>query len=154
MKPDTDQTDAPERPSLAGCRILLAEDDPTSQVLVVGILEKAGVEITAVEDGKLALDSALAARGNGNPFDIILMDIQMPLMGGDEATKLLRDKGYSKAIIALTAHTMDGDREKYLEIRFNDYATKPIARAKLIETIHQHWVGAEAVPATQLGVAP
>ena len=130
----------------AGGLILLAEDNATNQVLVVGILERAGAQITAVKDGKLALDAALAARENGNPFDIILMDIQMPLMGGDEATKLLRDRGYTKPIIALTAHAMEGDREKYLEMEFDDYATKPIKRAKLIETINQHWAGVEAVP--------
>ena len=153
LKPDTDEIPTPERPSLQGCRILLAEDNPTDRILVVGILKKAGAEITAVKDGKLALDAALATRDKGNPFDIILMDVEMPLMGGDEATELLRGKAYTKTIIALTANSMDGDREKYLEIGFNEVATKPINRTKLIETIRRHWVGAEAVPTMQHGVA-
>jgi len=153
LKPDTDEIPTPERPSLQGCRILLAEDNPTNRILVVGILKKAGAEITAVKDGKLALDAALATRDVGNPFDIILMDVEMPLMGGDEATELLRGKAYTETIIALTANSMEGDREKYLEIGFNEVATKPINRTKLIETIRRHWVGAEAAPTTQHGVA-
>ncbi len=147
-KTNADQTERPVRPRLQNCRILLAEDNPTNQVLIVGILKKAGAEITTVKDGKLALDAALAARDNGNQFDIILMDIQMPLMGGDEATKLLREWGYTGKIISLTADTTDGDQQRYIKMGFDDSACKPINRAKLIETIHQQWVDAEATPAT------
>ncbi len=146
--PDSDPIESPKLPPLHACRILLAEDNPTNQVLVVGILKKAGAEITAVKDGMLAFDAALAAQNECKPFDVILMDIEMPLMDGDEVTKRLRDQGYTKPIIALTAHVMNGDRVKYLEIGFDDYATKPINRVKLMETIRQHWVGAAVLPAT------
>ena len=74
-------------------------------------------------------------------------------MGGDEATSLLCGKAHAKTRIALAELAMGGDREKYLEIGFNDYATKPIMRVRLIETIQQHRSGAESVPATRHRVA-
>ncbi len=147
QRPDTDLIETPLRLPLQGCRILLAEDNPTNLLLVSGILKKSGAVITAVNNGKLALDTALAARDRGSPFDIILMDIQMPIMGGDEATKLLRDDGYGETIIALTAHAMEGDREKYLEFGFDDYETKPINRAKLIENISAYFENREIIVA-------
>jgi len=143
-KPDTEQVETLRRPCLQACRILLAEDNATNQVLVAGILKKAGAEVTAVKDGKLAFDAALAARDDGNQFDIILMDIQMPLMCGDEATKLLREEGYAGKIISLTADSTDGDQQRYIKMGFDDSAWKPINRTKLIETIQHQWVGAEA----------
>jgi len=143
------QTEMPERPALHGCRILLAEDNTTNQVLVVGILEKAGAEITAVKDGRLALDASLAAQDDDNPFDIILMDIQMPLMGGDEATTLLREKGYTGKIIAFTAETTNGDRQRFFNMGFDDSACKPINRTKLIETIQRQLVGAAGTVVSQ-----
>ncbi len=129
---------------LYGIRILLAEDNPTNQVLLVGILKKAGAEIIVVKDGKLALDAALAARDDGDSFDVVLMDMQMPVMDGYEATGRLRQKGYTGAIIALTAHAMASDREKCIKAGCDDYATKPINRTKLIGTIRRHSAPAEA----------
>ncbi len=127
-----------------GCRILLAEDDLANQVLAVAMLKKTGADITTITDGRLALHAALAAHKEGKPFDVILMDIQMPKMGGDEATRTLRAEGYTNSIIALTAHAIEGDRQKYMELGFDDYVTKPINRKNLIRTIYQHWNGAEA----------
>ncbi len=143
MQLDREKNDLPDEPSLIGCRILLAEDDPANQVLAMEMLKKPGADITAVANGESALNAALVASSNGNPFDVILMDIQMPKLGGEEATRTLRDKGYTNTIIALTAHAIEGDRKKYLEFGFDDYATKPINRIQLIQTICQHWDGAE-----------
>jgi len=105
-------------------------------------LQKAGASITIRENGKLALDAALAARDQGRPFDVILMDIQMPTMSGDEAMKRLREHGYTDPIIAFTANSMDDDRQIVLRSGFDDFTTKPINATELINTIYQHWGGA------------
>ncbi len=95
---------------LAGCNILLAEDGPDNQNLISFVLKKAGAKVTIVENGQLAVDSTLDALIAGNPFHVVLMDMQMPVLDGYVATALLRSKGYSGHIIALTAHAMDSQQ--------------------------------------------
>lgn len=116
-------------------QILLVEDSLDNQKLISRILEKQGASVTFAENGKIGVECASQAWENGTPFDVILMDIQMPVMDGYEATSLLRQKGYNSPIVALTAHAMSGDREKCLRAGCDDYATKPISREKLIKLI-------------------
>jgi PAS domain S-box-containing protein len=111
-----------------GCRILLAEDNPVNQELVVRILEKQGHTVVVTRDGREAL--AALDRPVSGKVDLILMDLQMPEMGGLEATALIREKekvtGRHIPIVAITAHALKGDRERCLEAGMDAYLAKPI----------------------------
>lgn len=114
-----------------GLRILLAEDDPSNQFPVQRMLEKAGHVVTLVENGRQAVVSL-----QDQNFDCILMDIQMPVMDGIEATRLIRTSASSESkrkipIIALTAYAMSGDRERFLMAGMDDYLAKPVSMADL-----------------------
>jgi PAS domain S-box-containing protein len=114
----------------AALRILVAEDNPVNQKLARAMLEKDGHQVTIVASGQDAVDAS--AKGG---FDLILMDIQMPVLDGVEATAMIRSReGNSKAhvpIVALTAHAMTGDKERYLLAGMDAYVSKPIRREEL-----------------------
>ena len=114
-------------------RILIAEDCTDNQRIFQFFLEHAGATIELVEDGAQALGAVAAAGSSGKPFDIILMDMDMPMMDGYEATRMLRATGCRTPIIALTAHALSGDRSKCLAAGCNDYIPKPVDRAHLID---------------------
>ena len=120
--------------ALRGAQILLAEDEPINRVLTETLLRQAGVEVTAVENGQLAVREA-----KKRCYDVILMDVQMPVMDGLEATRKIRDHerqhGGHQCIIALTALAMQGDREKCLQAGMDDYLTKPVEKADLIDIL-------------------
>ncbi|MCP4005407.1 MAG: response regulator [bacterium] len=116
-------------------RVLLAEDGPDNQKLISLVLKKAGLSVTVAENGLVAYEKAAAALDAGDPFDVILMDMQMPEMDGYDATRALRRDGYQGPIIALTAQTMTGDREKCLGIGCDEYTTKPIIRDELLRLV-------------------
>lgn len=122
---------------LKDCRILLAEDGPDNQRLIAFLLKKAGSEVTIAENGQEAVDLALASREEGKPFDLILMDMQMPLMDGYNATRILREQNWSGPIIALTAHAMKEHRLKCLDAGCNEYMAKPIDRYSLLQILSQ-----------------
>ncbi|MCA8950764.1 MAG: response regulator [Planctomycetes bacterium] len=127
---------APDSPALP-YRVLLAEDGPDNQRLISAILRQAGAAVTVVENGQLAVDSVLAAMRADEPFDVVLMDMQMPVLDGYGATAALRDAGYRGAIVAVTAHALAGDRERCLQSGCDRYASKPIDRTALVRTIHE-----------------
>ena len=120
------------------CTVLLAEDGKDNQLLITTLLEKAGALVTVAENGRVALEKAMAATLSGDPFDVILMDMQMPEMDGYAATNELRQRGYTRPIVALTAHAMAGDRERCLNAGCTDYMTKPVNRPTLIGNVRKH----------------
>ena len=117
-------------------RILLTEDIAENQVLALELLEQAGYAVDVAKNGREAVK--MSAEG---PYDVILMDIQMPEMGGVEATRNIRRReiadGTHTPIIALTAHAMKGDRERYLAAGMDDYVSKPIRRAERLAAVER-----------------
>ncbi|HRQ76050.1 MAG TPA: PAS domain-containing protein [Phycisphaerales bacterium] len=116
-------------------RILLAEDGADNQRLISHVLRKAGAEVTIVDNGEDAVAVALDAEKRRSPFDLILMDMQMPRLDGYEATRKLRSAGYERPIIALTAHAMSGDRERCLAAGCCNYLTKPLNRDVFLQAV-------------------
>ena len=117
--------------SLAGCRILLAEDGPDNARLLAALLRKAGAIVTIATDGAAAIEAVSHAGLDG--FDIVLMDLQMPGVDGYEACRRLRRLGMAAPIIALTGNAFEEDRDRCLAIGFDQYAVKPIPRAQLLQ---------------------
>ena len=136
---------------LNGMKILLAEDGPDNQRLFSHILRKAGATITVVGNGRQAVE-CLTKDGtfeddlkNPSPYDLLLTDMQMPVMDGYDATKYLRNKGATLPIVALTANVMSSDIEKCLHSGCDDYASKPIDKISLIETCEKWWQSSQDI---------
>jgi CheY-like chemotaxis protein len=127
-------------------RVLLAEDGVDNQALIEFYLNELGLQVTTVANGRLARDSALRASQDGRPFDLVLMDMQMPELDGYEATGQLRAAGYDRPIIALTAHAMESDREKCLAAGCNDFVTKPIDRSAFRATLERNLANIPSTP--------
>jgi PAS domain S-box-containing protein len=123
-------------------RILLAEDNITNQQVALGILKKLGLSADAVANGREALDALKTL-----PYDLVLMDVQMPEMDGLQATRQIRSSrsaipNRSIPIIAMTAHAMQGDKERCLEAGMDDYVTKPVSPRVLAEALEK-WLPKE-----------
>lgn len=107
-------------------RMLIAEDNLTNQLLIEEFMKMYGIEHTIVDNGQKAVETALE-----HPFDLILMDINMPVMSGSDAMKRLHAHSVQTPIVALTANAMAGDKERFLSEGFDDYLAKPISQSEL-----------------------
>jgi CheY-like chemotaxis protein/HPt (histidine-containing phosphotransfer) domain-containing protein len=134
LRPIPDQSEPVGAESIDPLKILLVEDSLYNQKLATGVLRKRGHHVSVVENGKEAI-----AAVEREQFDLVLMDIQMPVMDGLEATEVIRNRerqsGRHLPIIAMTAQAMSGDRERCLEVGMDGYLSKPVRAAKLYEAI-------------------
>ena len=119
-----------ESKRLNGLKVLLAEDSPDNQLIVSYMLKAAGADVAVVDNGQAALD-----RLRTQSYDVVLMDIQMPVMDGFEAIEKLRNQGNQTPVFALTAHTMSDERRKCLDSGFTDHISKPIDPRTLLEQL-------------------
>jgi PAS domain S-box-containing protein len=117
-------------------RILLVEDNAFNQMATIGLLKKCGHSIDVASNGREALETL-----EENHYDVVLMDVQMPVMDGVETTRIIRhkekDSGRHMPIVGLTANAMAGDRERYLATGMDAYTTKPVQSAKLLQALHE-----------------
>ena len=129
-------------------RILLAEDNAVNQRVAVAMLSKRGHSLHVVENGRDAVEAVFA-----EPFDVVLMDVQMPEMNGFEATAAIRERerlagdGRAIPIVAMTAHAMAGDKARCLDAGMNGYVTKPVNRESLIAEVERLAATRERIPA-------
>jgi CheY-like chemotaxis protein len=136
--PESAFGELPAKPSpLAGLQVLVAEDNPVNMLIAVALLEQWGIVAAQVADGEQAVAAVNARADAGRPFDLVLMDVQMPVMGGYNATRELRQRHAASAlpIIALTAAALTSERDEALACGMNDFLTKPIDAQRLHDTL-------------------
>lgn len=125
-------------------RILIAEDSETNAMVAKKMLDRLGLEYEHVVDGAAAVEAAL-----DGDFDVVLMDVSMPNLDGLEATRILRQRGYTTPIVAMTAHALKGDRDHAFKIGLSGYMTKPV-RPKAIRNELEKWLTPAAMPAPDI----
>ena len=126
--------DAPASPELAGVRLLLVEDNPINQNVAKGILEQAGALVAVAENGAVAVELL-----RGERYDLVLMDVQMPVMDGFTATRLIREQlRLQLPVIAMTAGVMESEREQCIAAGMDDFIAKPIDVEQMFATIQRH----------------
>lgn len=117
---------------LNGKVILIVEDDFSSRLYLNKILEKSEVKLLNAADGREAFELVM----RNDDIDLILMDIQLPLLDGYSCTKMIRESGRKVIIIAQTAYGLTGDKEKMIASGFDDYLIKPISQSQLLEKLN------------------
>jgi PAS domain S-box-containing protein len=148
---DAQQTIPAKTSRLAGRHVLLVEDNDFNRDIAAEVLTELGIAFTVAVNGREAVDMV-----GTQPFDLVLMDIQMPVMDGLTATKLIRADGHFRSlpILAMTAHAMSGDREKSLGAGMNDHITKPISFDELTMSLIQWMPAGLAKPSPEAAPAP
>ncbi len=124
-------------PRRAPCRVLVAEDGPDNQRLIAHVLAKGGYPFEIVDNGRDAIESFEKARAEGQPYDVVLLDMQLPEVDGYGVARTLRIRGTHAVIIALTAHAMTGDREKCIAAGCDGYIAKPFDPLSLLDEIER-----------------
>ncbi|WP_229261973.1 PAS domain-containing sensor histidine kinase [Duganella guangzhouensis] len=128
---------APESRRLQGLRLLLVEDHPLNQVVARGMLEHAGASVDVAENGQLAVDRL---RDAAEDYDMVLMDVQMPVMDGYEATRHIRHTlGLTLPVLAMTAGVMQSEQDLCIAAGMNDFIAKPVDVEQMLDTISRHW---------------
>jgi PAS domain S-box-containing protein len=130
-------------------RILLAEDGADNRDLLSHYLRKAGADVTLAENGRIACDLEAEARDGGSPFDLIVLDMQMPELDGYGAAAKLRARGFTGPIVALTAHAMADDRARCLRSGCSDYLSKPVDRVRLVQVVAHNLEAGRSHPTAQ-----
>ncbi len=118
-----------------GFKVLVAEDNGINQQVARELLEGFDLSVDIAENGRIALELIDSAKDKNKPYDLVFMDVQMPVLNGYEAANELRSRDYSLPIIAMTANAMVGDREKAINAGMNDYVAKPIDPVELYKAI-------------------
>lgn len=130
---DGDVVIAEEEAGFGNLRVLYVEDNKVNQMVMKKLLEKAGCEVVLAENGKIGV-----AEVQAHEYDLVLMDCAMPVMNGFEATRLIRDCGYTELpVIAVTANAMEGDREKCLSAGMDEYVAKPVNKSLFFSVVHK-----------------
>ncbi|MDN3918898.1 PAS domain-containing hybrid sensor histidine kinase/response regulator [Roseateles violae] len=129
--------DGRDNRDLQGLRVLMVEDHPVNMMIAVAQLQQWGLEVAQASDGSQAVEAIHAAASMGKPFDAVLMDVQMPVMSGHEATRQVRRRfdGEELPIVALTAAALVSERDEALAAGMNDFLTKPIDAPRLRQTL-------------------
>jgi len=135
LKPIANFADAVKemKKCLKGKRVLVVDDSKDNQFLINQLLKRSGIIVDCADNGKLGFEKAMA----GN-YDMVFMDVQMPVLDGLSATRLLRENNYLRPVVALTAHAMRDDRQKCIEVGCDGFLTKPIDESQLLEIIGRH----------------
>lgn len=120
-------------PQLSGGKVLLVEDGDTNRRMIQLLLKRANLDADVAVNGQEGMEKVIAGS-----YDVVLMDMQMPIKDGYTATRELREMGYKLPIVALTAHAMEGDRQKCLDVGCSDYLTKPIGEERLIRKLAEY----------------
>jgi CheY-like chemotaxis protein/anti-sigma regulatory factor (Ser/Thr protein kinase) len=134
-----------DHPRLQGLRLLLVEDHPLNQLVARGMLEHAGAQVDIAENGQLAVD---CLRERAADFDIVLMDVQMPVMDGYEATRQIRRRLNLKLpVLAMTAGVMKSEQDQCIAAGMNDFIAKPVDVEQMLDIISRHWDAIRSRPA-------